>query len=57
LVVHESERALAAYRRYLTDVYGVKSKPKPEEFLNAIDYRAGSPAKNRPRVNGLIVVV
>jgi hypothetical protein len=57
VVVHQSDSALAAYRRHLTEVYGLKAKPGPDEFLNAIDYRAGSPARYQQRVNGLIVVV
>jgi len=56
-VVHQSESALAAYKRCLSDVYGIKSKPRPDEFLNAIDYRRDSPARRRPRIFGLIQVV
>jgi hypothetical protein len=55
--VHQSETAFASYKRFLSEVCGVNAKPQPDEFLNAIDYRASSPLRGRPRIMGLIAVV
>jgi hypothetical protein len=56
-VVHNSNAALAAYKRNLSAVYSVKAKPQPDEFLNSIDYRRNSPLRYQPRIKGLIEVV
>jgi hypothetical protein len=56
-VVHGSDAAQAAYRRNLRIVYGVKSAPEPEEFLNAIDFRKTSPARKEKRLKGIAAVV
>jgi hypothetical protein len=56
-IVHQSDSALASYKGYLSSVYNVKSKPSPPEFLNAIDFRAGSPFRYRQRLRGIIKVV
>jgi len=56
-IVHQSDSALSTYKRYLSNVYRTKSKPEPDEFLNSIDYRSGSPARHKPRLLGLISIV
>jgi len=57
LIVHQSESALAAYKSKLSAVYDVKRYSFPTVFLNSIDRRATSPARNEPRVIGLIATV
>jgi hypothetical protein len=51
-IVHGSDAATVSYKRKLRAVYGIKSAPKPDEFL----YAQG---RNRPktRLHGLITVV
>jgi hypothetical protein len=56
-IVHRSETAVTAYKRQLSKVYGMKARPDPDEFLNAVDFRATSPLRREPRVRGLIAVV
>jgi hypothetical protein len=56
-VVHRSDAALAAYKRTLRSLYGIASAPEPDEFLNALDRRTSSPARNMPRLHGLSQVV
>jgi len=56
-VVHHSDFASRAYRRVLRSQYGVTSAPEPEEFLNALDRRAGSPARGESRLWGLATIV
>lgn len=56
-VVHKSETAVAAYKRQLAVVYGMRARPNPDEFLNALDLRANSPRRREPRLVGLIAVV
>jgi hypothetical protein len=56
-VVHASDAAIAAYRRFLRTVYGIRAAPEPDEFLNAVEYRKGSPARRRRRLHGLAVVL
>jgi hypothetical protein len=56
-VVHRSAASAVAYRRALERVYSSKSKPQVEEFLNAKDFRASSPARYKSRLRGLVVIV
>jgi hypothetical protein len=56
-IVHRSDAASEMYRQRLKKVYGVKSAPEPDEFLNSKDPRSASPARNKPRVLGLAVKV
>jgi hypothetical protein len=56
-VVHGSDRAIAAYKGTLRRVYGIRSAPGPDEFLNAVDNRAASPARYQKRLSGLATVV
>jgi len=56
-VVHRSDAAVAAYKRLLTGVYGLKARPEPDEFLSAIDHRTTSPLRREPRLSGLIAVL
>lgn len=56
-VVHQSDSALVSYKKYLTEVYNIKSKPEPDEFLNAIDKRASSLTRFKPRLVGLMGTV
>jgi hypothetical protein len=57
LIVHQSEAALAAYKRALTAVYGMKARPAPDEFLTALDLRPTSPLHRQPRLHGLLAVL
>jgi hypothetical protein len=54
---HGSDAAGKAYRRHLKELYGVKSAPKPDEFLFAKDYRSDSLERYKPRIYGLIAAV
>jgi hypothetical protein len=56
-VVHASDAAIAAYRRALRGVYGIRAAPEPAEFLSALDYKKGSPARRRSRLHGLALVL
>jgi hypothetical protein len=56
-VVHASDAAIAGYHRALRDVYGIRAAPEPNEFLNALDKRKGSPARMRSRLHGLALVL
>lgn len=56
-VVHQSHAAGVSYRKALRAVYAVAAAPEPNEFLNAVDRRAASPARHQPRLNGLGAVV
>lgn len=56
-VVHGSEAAVTSYKRVLRAVYGIHAAPKPDEFLNARDFRASSPARYQSRLHGLLAVV
>jgi hypothetical protein len=49
-VVHQSLSALATYRTRLSVTFGIKSKPAPDEFLNAKDFRKASVAPGKPRI-------
>jgi hypothetical protein len=56
-VVHGSDRAIAGYKATLGKVYGIKYAPGPDEFLNAVDNRAVSPARYQRRLVGLATIV
>jgi hypothetical protein len=56
-VVHRSDAADTAYRLALKSVYGIQSAPEPQEFLNAKDFRATSPARSKSRLHGLATIV
>ena len=56
-VVHGSDAAQLAYRTQLQLTYGIRYPPQPDEFLFALDNRAGSPARYQPRLYGLLVVL
>ena len=56
-IAHKSDSALVTYKRSLGITYGIKSKPQPDEFLNAVDYRAVSTAKGKPRIIGLLSIL
>jgi hypothetical protein len=56
-IVHQSESALRAYKVRLSTVYDMSRHSFPTVFLNSIDRRSGSPARNEPRVIGLIETV
>jgi hypothetical protein len=56
-VVHQSDAAVASYKRLLTSVYGMKARPDPDEFLSALDQRATSPLRRQPRLSGLVSVL
>jgi len=56
-IVHQSDSALTSYKRHLSNVYNVKAKPGPPEFLNSIDYRADSPARYERRLKGIMRVI
>ena len=56
-IVHQSESALKAYKDKLSTVYGMKHHSFPTVFLNSIDRRGNSPARNEPRIIGLITTV
>jgi hypothetical protein len=56
-VVHDSDAALESYKYHLLQVYGIKASPEPDEFLNAKDNRAASPAPKERRLKGLAVVL
>jgi hypothetical protein len=56
-VVHQSEAARSKYKSTLASVYGIRTAPDPDEFLNALDMRQSSPARRQKRVVGLSVVV
>jgi hypothetical protein len=49
-IVHQSEASTKGYRRALTKLFGVKSKPGPEEFLHAKDQRPGSATRGQHRL-------
>jgi len=57
VVVHGSEAAVTSYKRSLRSTYGIRAAPEPDEFLNARDLRAGSPARYRSRLHGLATFV
>ena len=56
-IVHQSEGALKAYKDKLSTVYGMTRYSFPTVFLNSIDRRSVSPARNKPRIIGLIKTV
>lgn len=56
-IVHGSDAAAKAYKRHLKQVYGITYPPKPDEFLNAKDYRAASPKRYQTRIHGLVAIV
>ena len=56
-VAHGSEAANKSYRRQLLAVYSIKYPPSPGEFLLAKDNKAGSFARYKPRIYGLIIAV
>jgi hypothetical protein len=49
--------SVKTYKHNLKSVYGISSAPGPDEFLNAKNYRAGSPARYKPRLHGLAEVI
>jgi len=56
-VVHGSSAAFASYKRLLRSTYSIHKAPEPDEFLNARDTRAGSPARYESRLHGIAAVV
>lgn len=56
-IVHASDSAAAAYKTQLSKVYGFKSKPYVEGFLNVIDHRLDSPARHKERIVGLMTIL
>jgi hypothetical protein len=56
-IVHRSHASSVSYRAALKRVYGIKSVPDVDEFLNAIDYRSTSMQRGQKRIIGLIYVV
>jgi hypothetical protein len=56
-IVHGSDAAQFAYRRHLKIVYGIRSAPEPDEFLNAIDHRNSSPAPKQKRIQGIATII
>ncbi|MEJ2375190.1 MAG: hypothetical protein P8Y71_07095 [Pseudolabrys sp.] len=56
-VVHGSDASIESYKRTLSSVYGITYAPGPDEFLNALDNRASSPARYKRRFDGLATVV
>jgi len=56
-VVHGSEASVAAYKQSLRSVYGIKSAPKPDEFLHAKDWWTPSPARYKRRLHVLAEVI
>ena len=56
-VVHGSDAAQFAYRRHLKTVYGIRSAPEPDEFLNAVDHRNISPAPKEKRIRGIATII
>jgi len=57
MVVHRSSAATIAYKNQLKKVYRILYAPKPEEFLNAIDFRSNSPDRGKQRIHGIAQVV
>ena len=56
-VVHRSSSSEASYKNEIRSVYNIKSAPQPDEFLDALDKRPTSHARNKPRLIGLSLVV
>lgn len=56
-VVHGSDASWAAYKQSLRSVYGIKSAPKPDEFLHAKDWWTPSPARYKKRLHVLAEVI
>jgi hypothetical protein len=56
-IVHASDSATVGYKRQLSKVYGFKSKPYVEGFLNVIDHRPDSPARHKERIVGLMTIL
>ena len=55
--VHGSDAAQIAYKRELRRTYGIHYAPQPDEFLHALDNRAGSPARYKLRLYGLMEIL
>ena len=56
-ITHGSEAAQKAYKRHLHSCFGIKSPPKPDEFLFAKDFRPTSPMRYSARILVLITVL
>jgi hypothetical protein len=56
-ITHRSDAAWSTYRAKLKSVYGILYAPEPDEFLNAKDNRAVSPARYQSRLKGLATVI
>ncbi len=51
------QASIAAYKQNVKSVYGIKSAPGPDEFLNAKDYWTVSPARYKSRLHVLAEVI
>jgi hypothetical protein len=56
-VAHGSDAAETSYKKHLQTCFGIKSVPKPGEFLLAKDFRASSPLRYSYRILVLINVL